>query len=80
MNIFSFMLEVKSIGYKRSRNARLFLCAASSDEVAARRWIGSLESVMNSSYVFRGIEEDARGTRSGAKGTVYMLFQVSLPY
>ena len=34
VNMFSFMLEVKSIGCKRSRNTRLFLCAASSDESA----------------------------------------------
>jgi len=56
-SMFSFTLQVKSDGYKRSRNTRLFLCAASPDESGREVLDWSLESVMNSSYVFTGIDK-----------------------
>ena len=55
---------MKSDGYKRSRNSRVFLCAASSDESGREALDWSLESLVQDGdelIVFRGIDEDALG-------------------
>ena len=59
--MFSFTLLVKSDGYKRSRNTRLFLCAACLDESGHEALDPSFESAINSSYVFTGIDKDLLG-------------------
>jgi len=53
---------VKSDGYKRSRNTRVFLCAASPDESGREALDWSLESLVQDGdelIIFRGIDEDA---------------------
>ena len=55
---------MKSDGYKRSRNTRVFLCAASPDESGREALDWSLESLVQDGdelIIFRGIDEDALG-------------------
>jgi len=62
--MFSFTLQVKSDGYKRSRNTRVFLCAASPDESGREALDWSLESLVQDGdelIVFRGVDEDVLG-------------------
>jgi len=59
--MFSFTLQVKSEGYRRSRNTRVFLCAASPDEsgVEALDWvIESLVQEGDELIVFRGFDTE----------------------
>ncbi|KAF8351852.1 hypothetical protein F5887DRAFT_932694 [Amanita rubescens] len=60
-SMFSFTLQVKNDGYKRSRNTRVFLCAASPDESGREALDWSLESLVQDGdelIVFRGVDED----------------------
>jgi hypothetical protein len=59
--MFSFTLSAKSAGYKRTRNTRVFLCAASPDESGREALEWSLESLVQDGdelIVFRGVDED----------------------
>lgn len=63
-SMFSYTLQVKTEGYARTRNTRVFLCAASPDAsgVQALDWV--LESLVQSGdelVVFRGVDTDALG-------------------
>ena len=63
-SMFSFTLQVKSEGYKRSRNTRVFLCASSPDESGREALEWSLESLVQEGdelIVFRGVDEDVLG-------------------
>ncbi|PFH45593.1 hypothetical protein AMATHDRAFT_122282, partial [Amanita thiersii Skay4041] len=60
-SMFSFTLQVKSEGYQRSRNTRVFLCAASMDESGREALDWALESLVQDGdelIVFRGVDED----------------------
>jgi hypothetical protein len=64
-SMFSFTLQVKTEGYKRTKDTRVFLCAASPDEsgVEALEWC--LESLVQNGdelIVFRGVDEVVLGT------------------
>jgi len=59
--MFSFTLQVKSGGYKRSRNTRVFLCASSPNESGREALDWSLESLAQDGdelIIFRGVDED----------------------
>ncbi|KAF9045216.1 hypothetical protein BJ165DRAFT_1346526 [Panaeolus papilionaceus] len=59
--MFSFTLSVKSAGYKRSRNTRVFLCASSPDESGREALEWCLEALVQDGdelIVFRGVDED----------------------
>ena len=63
-SMFSFTLQVKSEGYKRTRNTRVFLCASSPDESGREALEWSLESLVQEGdelIVFRGVDEDVLG-------------------
>jgi hypothetical protein len=63
-NMFSFTLQVKSEGYRRTRNTRVFLCASSPDESGREALEWSLESLVQEGdelIVFRGVDEDVLG-------------------
>jgi nucleotide-binding universal stress UspA family protein len=65
-SMFSFTLQVKAEGYKRSRNTRVYLCASSPDESGSEALEWCLESLVQDGdelIVFRGIDEDVFGTR-----------------
>lgn len=60
-SMFSFTLQVKSAGYKRTRNTRVYLCAASPDESGQEALDWCLESLVQDGdelIVFRGVEEE----------------------
>lgn len=62
--MFSYTLQVKSDGYRRNRNTRVFLCAASQDEsgVEALDWV--MEGLVQDGdelIVFRGFDADELG-------------------
>lgn len=62
--MFSFTLQVKSEGYRRTRNTRVFLCASSPDESGSEALEWSLESLVQEGdelIVFRGVDEDVLG-------------------
>lgn len=62
--MFSFTLQVKSEGYRRTRNTRVFLCASSPDESGREALEWSLESLVQEGdelIVFRGVDEDVLG-------------------
>ncbi|KAJ3561518.1 hypothetical protein NP233_g10146 [Leucocoprinus birnbaumii] len=59
--MFSFTLQVKSEGYKRTRSTRIFLCAASPDESGSEALDWCLESLVQDGdelIVFRGVEQE----------------------
>ncbi|KAF8626091.1 hypothetical protein AX15_005086 [Amanita polypyramis BW_CC] len=61
-SMFSFTLQVKSDGYKRSRHTRVFLCASSPEESGREALDWSLESLVQDGdelIIFRGVDEDA---------------------
>jgi hypothetical protein len=63
-SMFSFTLQVKSEGYRRTRNTRVFLCASSPDESGSEALEWSLESLVQEGdelIVFRGVDEDVLG-------------------
>ena len=63
-SMFSFTLQVKSEGYRRTRNTRVFLCASSPDESGRVALEWSLESLVQEGdelIVFRGVDEDVLG-------------------
>ena len=63
-SMFSFTLQVKSEGYRRNRNTRVFLCASSPDESGREALEWSLESLVQEGdelIVFRGVDEDVLG-------------------
>ncbi len=63
-SMFSFTLQVKSEGYKRTRNTRVFLCAASPDESGSQALDWCLESLVQDGdelIVFRGVDEEVMG-------------------
>ncbi|TFK32717.1 hypothetical protein BDQ12DRAFT_707558 [Crucibulum laeve] len=60
-SMFSFTLQVKSEGYRRTRNTRVFLCATSPDESGREALDWCLESLVQDGdelIVFRGIDEE----------------------
>ena len=64
-SMFSFTLQVKSDGYKRTRNTRVFLCASSPDESGREALDWSLETLVQDGdelIVYRGIEQEELGT------------------
>jgi hypothetical protein len=63
--MFSFTLQVKSEGYKRTRSTRVFLCASSPDEsgIEALDWcIEALVQDGDELIVFRGVDEEVLGS------------------
>jgi hypothetical protein len=65
-SMFSFTLQVKTEGYKRTRNTRAFLCASSPDESGREALDWALEYLVQDGdelIVFRGVDEDVLGTR-----------------
>jgi len=59
--MFSFTLQVKSEGYKRTRHTRVYLCASSPDESGREALEWCLESLVQEGdelIVFRGVDED----------------------
>ena len=63
-SMFSFTLQVKSEGYRRTRNTRVFLCASSPDESGREALEWCLESLVQEGdelIVFRGVDEDVLG-------------------
>lgn len=66
-SMFSFTLQVKSEGYKRTRNTRVFLCAASPDESGSEALDWCLEALVQDGdelIVFRGVDEEVLGEHS----------------
>lgn len=62
--MFSFTLQAKTEGYKRTRNTRVFLCASSPDESGREALDWCLESLVQDGdelIVFRGADEDIFG-------------------
>jgi len=60
-SMFSFTLQVKSAGYERTRNTRVFLCAASPDESGREALDWCLEALVQDGdelIVFRGVDEE----------------------
>ncbi|KAJ2916236.1 hypothetical protein MD484_g4177, partial [Candolleomyces efflorescens] len=60
-SMFSFTLQVKSAGYKRTRNTRVYLCAASTDESGVEALDWCLESLVQDGdevIIFRGVDEE----------------------
>lgn len=60
-SMFSFTLQVKSDGYRRTRSTRVFLCAASPDESGREALDWCLEALIQDGdelIVFRGVDED----------------------
>ena len=65
--MFSFTLQVKTEGYKRSRNTRVYLCASSPDESGSDALEWCLEALVQDGdelIVFRGVDEDVFGMQS----------------
>lgn len=63
-SMFSFTLQVKSAGYERTRNTRVFLCAASPDESGREALDWCLEALVQDGdelIVFRGVDEEVLG-------------------
>ncbi|KAH6877411.1 universal stress protein family domain-containing protein [Coprinopsis sp. MPI-PUGE-AT-0042] len=63
-SMFSFTLQVKSAGYKRTRTTRVYLCAAGPDESGQEALDWALESLAQDGdevIVFRGVDEDNMG-------------------
>lgn len=63
-SMFSFTLQVKTEGYKRTRNTRAFLCASSPDESGREALDWALEFLVQDGdelIVFRGVDEDVLG-------------------
>lgn len=59
--MFSFTLQVKSEGYRRTRSTRVFLCASSPDESGSEALEWAIESLVQDGdelVVFRGTDED----------------------
>lgn len=59
--MFSFTLHVQSDGYARSKNTRVYLCAASSDESGTQALDWALDSLVQEGdelIVFRGVDVD----------------------
>lgn len=64
-SMFSFTLQVKSEGYRRTRNTRVFLCASSPDESGSEALEWCLESLVQDGdelIIFRGADEDVLGS------------------
>ncbi|KAF9001162.1 hypothetical protein BDQ17DRAFT_1244739 [Cyathus striatus] len=60
-SMFSYTLQVKSDGYKRTRSTRVFLCAASPDESGMGALDWCLEALVQDGdelIVFRGVDEE----------------------
>ncbi|KAF4579643.1 hypothetical protein EYR40_000180 [Pleurotus pulmonarius] len=60
-SMFSFTLQVKADGYKRTRSTRVFLCASSPDESGREALDWALESLVQDGdelIVCRGVDED----------------------
>ncbi|KAF9531134.1 hypothetical protein CPB83DRAFT_849384 [Crepidotus variabilis] len=60
-SMFSFTLQVKTEGYRRTRSTRVFLCASSPDESGSEALEWSIESLVQDGdelVVFRGADED----------------------
>ncbi|KAJ3501249.1 hypothetical protein NLJ89_g9426 [Agrocybe chaxingu] len=59
--MFSFTLQVKTEGYRRTRNTRVFLCASSPDESGSEALEWCLEALVQDGdelIIFRGVDED----------------------
>ncbi|KAI0826109.1 hypothetical protein BC629DRAFT_1276245 [Irpex lacteus] len=60
-SMFSFTLHVQSEGYARSKNTRVYLCAASPDESGSQALDWALDSLVQEGdelIVFRGVDSD----------------------
>ncbi|EIN14660.1 hypothetical protein PUNSTDRAFT_49371 [Punctularia strigosozonata HHB-11173 SS5] len=60
-SMFSYTLQVKSDGYVRGRNTRVYLCAASSDASGSQALDWALENLAQDGdeiIIFRGIDQD----------------------
>ncbi|KAF8909761.1 hypothetical protein CPB84DRAFT_1673423 [Gymnopilus junonius] len=87
-SMFSFTLQVKTEGYRRTRNTRVFLCAASPDESGREALDWALEALVQDGdelIVFRGVEQDALGKdhntlRDEARDLMRILQEKSVEY
>ena len=62
--MFSFTLSAESVGYMRTPQTRVFLCAASPDESGRQALDWALDSLVQDGdelVVFRGFDEDDLG-------------------
>ena len=63
-SMFSFTLSAESVGYTRTLQTRVFLCAASPDESGSQALDWALDSLVQDGdelVVFRGFDEDILG-------------------
>jgi len=63
-SMFSFTLSAESVGYARTPQTRVFLCAASPDESGRQALDWALDSLVQDGdelVVFRGFDEDDLG-------------------
>jgi hypothetical protein len=63
-SMFSFTLQVKSDGYSRTRNTRVFLCASSPDESGSQALDWALDALVQDGdelIVFRGVDPEDLG-------------------
>ena len=64
-SMFSFTLSAESVGYTRTLQTRVFLCASSPDESGSQALDWALDSLVQDGdeiVVFRGFDEDDLGT------------------
>ncbi|CCA69936.1 hypothetical protein PIIN_03876 [Serendipita indica DSM 11827] len=86
--LFSFTLQVKSEGYKRTRRTRVFLCAASPDESGMEALDWALESLCQDDdefIVVRGfdtgeLDKDHDTLREEARDLMKMIGQKNVEY
>lgn len=73
--MFSFTLQVKNEGYKRTRHTRVFLCASSPDESGREALDWSLEALVQDGdelIVLRGVDEEILGKSAESPGAQYV--------
>lgn len=62
--MFSFTLSTESVGYTRTPQTRVFLCASSPDESGSQALDWALDALVQDGdelVVFRGIDEEVLG-------------------
>lgn len=63
-SMFSFTLRAQTDSYRRTRNTRVFLCAASPDESGREALDWAIDTLVQDGdelIVFRGVDEDELG-------------------
>jgi len=81
-SMFSFTLSAESVGYARTPQTRVFLCAASQDESGRQALDWALDSLVQDGdelVVFRGFDEDDLGA-SACNRLVLRSFESALMF